>query len=307
MAKASFKEGQVLGNWVLKYYINKGGNGEVWHARHKEVPTKVVAIKILRKNKGVDYKRFKDEVKVLSDNRDIMGLLPIIDLDLPDNIDEENGVFAWFAMPLATSLDEYIKQKSPEQIIDAIISVSETVIDLHSRNISHRDIKPANILVKNGEICLSDFGLVEYPDKEDLTVRMKDVGAKWTIAPEMRRNPDTADGKPADVYSLAKTLWILLTKERQGFEGQYSVSSSIDLAGFVSSIYLAPLDDLIHKSTDHEPKHRPTIIEFRGQLIKWKELNKDFEQRSKLEWVDIQNTLFPLVPPRTVTWSVCYF
>jgi len=36
--------------------------------------------------------------------------------------------------------------------------------------------------------------------------------------PEMRRNPDKADGKCADVYSLAKTLWILLTKETKGFE-----------------------------------------------------------------------------------------
>ena len=161
-------------------------------------------------------------------------------------------------MPLATPLIKCMNGKTPEQIVDVIISVSNILIELHSRDISHRDIKPANILVKDDIIFLCDFGLVEYPTKADITPSRKDVGPHWTIAPEMKRNPSLADGKSADVYSLAKTLWILLTKQEKGFEGQYSVESGIDLRKFIPSIYDTPLDNLLHKSTDHEPSNRPS-------------------------------------------------
>jgi hypothetical protein len=30
------------------------------------------------------------------------------------------------------------------------------------------------------------------------------------MAPEMRESPDTADAELADVYAIAKTLWVLL-------------------------------------------------------------------------------------------------
>lgn len=47
------------------------------------------------------------------------------------------------------------------------------------------------------------------------------MGAVFTISPEMKRNPKEADGKKADVFSLAKTLWMFLTKDEKGFDGVY--------------------------------------------------------------------------------------
>jgi serine/threonine-protein kinase len=279
------------------------GNGEVWQATHDNSPSEEYAVKLLKKIDFVSYTRFRDEVKVLKENSDIKGLLQIIDYNLPQNV---TGVTPWYVMPLATPLNVYMVEKSPEQIVDIILSVSKTLIELHGRGISHRDIKPANILVKDYEIYLSDFGLVEYPGKKDLTVKWKDVGARWTIAPEMKRNPDTADGKLADIYSIAKTLWILLTGIEKGFEGQYSVDSSVEIKKFVPSIYHISLDGLLHKSTDHEPANRPSIQEFAAQLEKWKELNKNFEKRSKSEWLHIQNRLFPYAEPKTVIWENIY-
>jgi serine/threonine-protein kinase len=298
--KTKFHKGQHFGKWQLEKFINAGGNGEVWRATHVDDSSKVVAIKLLKRINKKGYVRFRDEIKVLKENSDIKGLFQIIDYNLPEN---PKDVIPWYVMPLATPLIKYMEGKSPDQIVDIIISVSGTLIDLHSRCISHRDIKPANILVKDDTIYLSDFGLVEYPDKKDITLRWNDVGPRWTIAPEMRRNPDTADGKLADVYSIAKTLWILLTKEEKGFEGQYSAGLSIEIKKFVPSIYCAPLDNLIHKSTDHDPTNRPSIQQFADELSKWRELNRDFEKRSKSEWLDIQNSLSPSAMPRTVIWE----
>ena len=47
------------------------------------------------------------------------------------------------------------------------------------------------------------------------------------MAPEMRYNAKNADGKKADVYSLAKTLWIVLTGVDYGFEGRYEEDDAI--------------------------------------------------------------------------------
>jgi serine/threonine-protein kinase len=300
MYKTKFHKGQRFGRWQLEKFIKAGGNGEVWRATDTDDSSRVVAIKLLKRIDNKGYVRFRDEIKVLKENVDIKGLLEIIDYNLPEN---PKDVIPWYVMPLATPLTKYIEGKLPDQIVDIIISVCGTLIDLHSRCISHRDIKPANILVKDDTIYLSDFGLVEYPGKKDITPEWNDVGPRWTSAPEMRRNPDTADGKLADVYSIAKTLWILLTKEKKGFEGQYTVGSSIEIKKFVPSIYCIPLNNLIHRSTDHDPKKRPSIKQFADELSEWKELNKDFEKRSKSEWLDIQNSLFPSAMPRTVIWE----
>jgi|GEM_PF-726704 len=300
MYKAKFKRGERFGSWQLGDFISPGGNGEVWKAKDVDDSSHIVAIKLLKKTNNEGYIRFRDEVKVLAENSDIKGLLPIIDSHLPENV---KGVTPWYTMPLATPLTKYLKGKSPEKVVDAIISVSRILSDLHSRSISHRDIKPPNLLVKRDVIYLGDFGLVKYPSKQDITSRWRDVGPRWTIAPEMQRNPNTADGKLADVYSIAKTLWILLTKVEKGFEGQYSVGSSIEIRKYVPSIYHAPLDNLIHQSTDHNPQNRPNIEEFVNKLIGWKDLNRDFKKRSKSQWRDIQTKLFPTAMPRTVVWE----
>jgi serine/threonine-protein kinase len=49
--------------------------------------------------------------------------------------------------------------------------------------------------------------------------------------------------------------------------------------------------------------NRPTIQEFADELSRWKELNRNFEKRSKSEWLDIQNDLFPSAMPRRVIWE----
>ena len=42
----------------------------------------------------------------------------------------------------------------------------------------------------------------------------------------MKRDPLNADGKKGDVYSLAKTLWMFLTNDSKGFDGEYSYYSA---------------------------------------------------------------------------------
>lgn len=300
MTYKRFKKGQKFKIYELTKRLGSGGNGEVWLATLTNDSSKTVAIKLLTRIYKDGYQRFKDEVKVLAENKDIKGLLPIVDYYLPNDPKVESP---WYTMSIAMPLMKYIRGKLPSQIVDIMISVSNIIIKLHRRGISHRDIKPDNILVLNDELYLSDFGLVHYASKEDITVEDKALGPRWTIAPEMKRDPQNADGTLADVYSLAKTLWILLTNEKKGFEGQYNTDTNIDLKKFVPSIYHGTLNTLLHNCTDNDPNKRPNVKEFKSELIKWKKLNNDFEMRTKAEWEDIQEKLFPAAMPKRVMWE----
>lgn len=306
-------KGQNFGDWKLKKFLGGGGNGDVWLAINSA--NQEGAIKLLRKIERKTYSRFINEVNVIKKNSDIEGILPILDSYLPEN--PENDI-PWYVMPVAQTLESYLAEKHFEDIASAITDVAKTLFELHSRNISHRDIKPENLLVKDGKIYVGDFGLVDYPDKVELTSSGDVIGAKWTMAPEMRREGNKADGKPADVYSLAKTLWIFITKNKKGFDGQYHANGVNGLRNFSYtvrkniitwfrdrrvSVYESPLDSLLEESTSDNPSSRPTMQVFIDRLSLWEELNNDWKKRNPIEWQELQKQLFPTTMPQRVIWE----
>ena len=181
--------------------------------------------------------------------------------------------------------------------------LAETLAQLHSMAIHHRDIKPSNLLALGGRLCFSDFGLVKYPTRKDITPEWKDVGPKFTMAPEMRRQASKAEGAPADVYSFAKTLWIGLTGQRLAFDGQYLAETSLGLRRYHPGVFSTPLDELLTECTDTDPKMRPAMRAVAQRLAEWIELENDFHRRNLREWVEVQNRLFPKGSPSQATWS----
>ena len=294
--KEIYKKGMQFGDWKLLKYINGGGNGAVWIAeKNKDLK----AIKLLKNVNKKTITRFRDEIKVIDENKETKGILPIIDYHLSDDTKETS----WYVMPIASGIVDHTKSMRNEEKIDLIINIGEVLVELHQKEIKHRDIKPGNILFYENEYYLADFGLVDYPEKEDVTAKFESVGPKWTMAPEMRRNPQTADAKKSDVYSLAKTMWILLTGESLGFDGQYSSTGRNSLNRYDSYLFSGPLDTLLIKSTSDDPNDRPTMKEFVEALKLWKVQNHDFQKRNPYEWQMIQEQLFPMSIPNRVVWE----
>jgi serine/threonine protein kinase len=296
--KTTFRSGQQFGDWTLKSLLGSGGNGEVW--RCVDSNGKENAIKILKRVKAKSYSRFVDETIIIEQNSDIKGIIPLIDKFLPTNL---NGEVPYYVMQLAVPSEVHLSGRSINDKIDAVLQIAETLRKLHERNIFHRDIKPANILYFNSKYFLADFGLVDYPNKKEISNWNEEIGPKWTMAPEMRRESSSADGAKADVYSLAKTLWIFLTANAKGFDGQYSTESIIDLKRIHPKIYTSPLDNLLRDSTDNDPVKRPTVDKFILSLLDWKELSKNFHSRNQEQWFEIQSKLFPAFMPSRVVWE----
>src|SRR5205814_2073452 len=145
-------------------------------------------------------------------NCGVAGVVPILDYDLADDPSVSRP---WYAMPLGIPLARHLAGVSVQRKVEAVAQIAETIAALHTQGIAHRDIKPANLLVVADTPSIGDFGLVDYPDKADITGKRQEVGPRWTMAPEVRRAGATLDARPADVYSLAKTLWMLLIGNEQ--------------------------------------------------------------------------------------------
>lgn len=156
-------------------------------------------------------------------------------------------------MPVAISLRDYLEEKSNVQdIVECFIELANTLGILHDKDIVHRDIKSENLNYYKEHYCLADFGLVDYPDKESITKSGERIGANATMAPEMKINAKYADAKKADVYSLAKTLWMLITKNKFGFEGVYTIESDkINLEKLIPKTHWIELSELLIRSTQY--------------------------------------------------------
>lgn len=295
---------KIDGRWTLIRYIGGGGNGEVWHCR--DLDGQEYAIKMLKYAYKEPYARFYDEVAFMESFGSIPGVLPVVAKYIPEGRTQFDVTKApyYYVMPLATSLGRDIYQESIEKKIAIIKSLLEMLVNLHDRGITHRDIKPANILLYNGQYVLSDFGLVFFQGKSMKTPPgISSLGAKWTRSPQMERDAYSADKFKADVYSMAKTIWMIFSGDFTSFEGQYNPASSfLSMAKHLPRKYVTPLDDLLVRCTDHLEEGRPTAREMLDSFNEWDDINHNWGKENFLQWVEINHKIFPLHEPDHAEW-----
>jgi hypothetical protein len=86
----------------------------------------------------------------------------------------------------------------------------------------------------------------------------------------MLNDSATADGKAADVYSLAKTLWVLATGQKFPLPGEMKAAiPALTISKYVTDIRAALLDRLVEAATTFDPSTRPTMKEFASELEAW--------------------------------------
>lgn len=277
--------------------LGEGGNAKVYHVKEKS-SNKEFALKELY-NKSTEKKtRFINEIHIAKENSSIIsGIIPII-----ISCEQEY----WYIMPIAVKIQDYLKDKSVEKIISGVVQLSETLERLHEKRISHRDIKPSNIYFYDSRFSFGDFGLVDFPDNTyDFTQSDKGLGAIFTIAPEMKRDPKHADGKKADVFSLAKTMWMFLSGDDRGFDGVYNYldpSHSLRYIEKYKNTRFVELDELLKDATDNDPNIRPNIKEFKERLNAWIDAYYDDDKAQASDWSFLNKQLFGSNSPESSIW-----
>ena len=157
-----------------------------------------------------------------------------------------------------------------EFAVHAIASVADALAGLHAIEVFHRDIKPDNILIIDGRPVMSDFGLVDFPGKAVLTGGDEFLGPLFYLAPEMMKNAVMADAGKADVYSLAKTLWVAVTGQTYPLPGEQRVDvPALTLCAYVNEDRCRSLDRLQEAATRQDPSARPNMRTFADELEAW--------------------------------------
>jgi serine/threonine protein kinase len=252
--------------------LNGGGNGDVYQVTHKVHGA--VALKVLR-NKSTQsepYRRFRQEAAKHSElsQRSFRGILPLLEFDVPERPDD--GHPAWLVMPIAVPITKALGE-APEvsEAVLAVSSIADTLARLHQENIAHRDIKPNNLYKYGDEWVISDLGLIDIPDGEPLTIGAKALGPRNFIAPEMILSPDRDDCRPADVYSLGKTLWCLVAGQPIPPPGEHRPdlpSKRLDQWG-VAHPRAFYLDRLMEQTSLENAADRPSMAMVAKTLGEW--------------------------------------
>ena len=202
-----------VGPWRLGIRLGKGGNATVWEASRP--PSKArVALKVLNTTKvqREPYRRFVREVEFMKSIGTFSGVLPLLDAYMPDKPSKDDK--PWLAMPIATPITQALESESLESVVTALADIAGTLVRLRAEyDAAHRDLKPGNLYMMEGKSLVGDFGLVAVPSLDELTKSGRPLGPLHFAPYEMVASPSTADPFPADVFSLAKTLWVLATQQ----------------------------------------------------------------------------------------------
>jgi serine/threonine protein kinase len=195
----ALKEGEMLGQWLLHRELGSGGNAVVFEATSSEFP-EPIALKVLKSRKPdrEPYRRFVAEIETLRKLGDLDGILPLLAAGLPE--EPTAGDHPWLAMPVAENIRAALSESSLDSVVDAMAEVAETLARLAAEyQIAHRDLKPANLYRDDVRALVGDFGLVAFPDADELTREDRPLGPIHYMPYEMLLDPAGADPFPADV------------------------------------------------------------------------------------------------------------
>lgn len=264
-----------------------GGNGAVYDVEFEgdegfEFPIVAKFFEYGGVDKEKRYNRFKNEIIALNALKGIEGIMEVIDKQCPHVVPQTKDE-AWYLMPKAKPYKLNRKRNIYSKILE-MLQLARIIQSIHERDKAHRDIKPENILVLNGKLVLSDFGLCWGIGEERLTGLNERVGPYKIMPPELERVQTDLDldFKPSDVYLFSKVLWMTLKGDNIGFRGQYQrgeVQIYLNKEDYDNVITLEPIHKLMEEATFEEMGKRISI----QKCIEYLELQRKILNREEYE------------------------
>jgi serine/threonine-protein kinase len=210
---------EQIGPYRIVEKLGSGGMGDVYLGEHVDTGTKA-AIKVLTASlarEGGFVERFTREVDSMRklDNPRIVKLYE-------SGVDGENYYYAMEYVPGETLLglmrDE--KRMPWRKAIQIAIQVCQALKSAHDAGIIHRDLKPSNLLVADGVVKLTDFGVAQVFAGSRLTVTGGIIGTAEYMSPEQAQGKRAT--KQSDLYSLGALLYAMITG-RTPFSGSTAI------------------------------------------------------------------------------------
>lgn len=197
------------GKYEIHNLVGVGGMACVYRA-YDRVEDRWVAIKILKEefsNNSEFLRRFRNEAKAIT-VLSHPNIVDVYDVSFGDRL--QYIVMEYID---GITLKQYIDQEGVIRLDEALHFTTQILMALehaHEKGIIHRDIKPQNVmLLQDGSIKVTDFGIARFSQSETQTMTDKAIGSVHYIAPEQARG-DYITNK-ADIYSVGVMLYEMTT------------------------------------------------------------------------------------------------
>ena len=113
------------------------------------------------------------------------------------------------------TLKQYLRENqriAPEDLIELLVPLIESLDEIHSQGMIHRDISPDNIMVlPDGRIKLMDFGTAR--DYTEFGEKSLSIVLKPGYAPPEQYQTHGVQGPWTDIYALCATMYKCITGE----------------------------------------------------------------------------------------------
>ena len=196
------------GRYEVQEIIGVGGMSVVYKA-YDNVDDRIVAVKILKDEYSDDVeflRRFKNESKAIA-VLSHPNIVKVYDVSFGEKLQ-----YIVMEYVDGITLKEYIQKQHIITWNDAVYFTSQILRALqhaHDKGIVHRDIKPQNIiLLPNGNIKVTDFGIARFSRTETKTLTENAIGSVHYISPEQAKGEFTDER--ADIYSVGVVLYEML-------------------------------------------------------------------------------------------------
>jgi serine/threonine protein kinase len=255
--------GKEFGPYLVDKELGSGSMGTVVRAKHGKTGDRV-AIKLMSLALGSSeaaIARFVREVAILKQ------------LDHP-HIVKYKGSGRYHGSPFyimeyveGESLDHILHRRTRlpwEEVVNLGMDLCAALEHSHDKGIIHRDLKPSNLMIlKNGVVKLTDFGIAKDTDVTALTAANSTVGTAAYMSPEQCRGVRDISLK-TDLYSMGIMFYELLTG-RKPFTGETAMEVFLQHAN--KTDYKTPsqivleipiwLDTLVCQLMEKEQAKRP--------------------------------------------------
>ena len=226
------KETRLIGRYTIEGVLGQGGFG-ITYLGIDELHEKKVAIKeffpqgIVTRN--IEYEdtvtvtfvgekdnyekgkeRFLKEARTMAKFSKDEGIVKALDF-----FEINNTAYIVMEYLEGVTLKQYLRENqriAPEDLIELLVPLIESLDEIHSQGMIHRDISPDNIMVlPDGRIKLMDFGAAR--DYTEFGEKSLSIVLKPGYAPPEQYQTHGIQGPWTDIYALCATMYKCITGE----------------------------------------------------------------------------------------------
>ena len=249
------------GRYKVLQEVGRGGMAVVYKAFDERIK-RTVAVKVLYPylaDREENKIRFKREAQVAANlkHRNVVSVFDYSGLD-----SEDNYIVAEFIE--GTTLKKFRGEHRislPEVAAMMVEQIAGALQHAHENGVTHRDVKPENVMIDaDGTLKLTDFGIAQMIDFQQMTVTGTMIGSPAHMSPEH------IEGRKldhrADIFSLG-TVFYVLAVGGLPFQGNsaHALLKNILDGNYVSAVRAYPpigkaLSDIIDRCMARRPEDR---------------------------------------------------